>query len=413
MTTNEHNPSLTVLYSTQSGRAKACARRSSRLLRSKYPSLEIRGNCSFDTFGATRFLSLGSSSGGHDDSSRPRGESDKKTEKSHLLLVFVSTTGDGEHTSSIAQTWSALLSKSLSPTLFANVSFALFALGDRAYGDAFCAAGRKLAARLVQLGATSVCALGYGDDGSDCGVLGDLDVWLVATFFRAVDGIYVDEREEKSDEIEFLSDGLNGVVYSVEILEREAGKRDGEIHEWQKQEYSQQYAKYFQHSCPDTAYQYNDRCIRLNGRSNDKTDQIDVSHISRKSPPLLGRVIVNNRLTSEEWMQNTRHLRIRVNGRMGKTMSSLQEENNIPTCSLPYQAGDVATILPSNPISLVSKFLSVLPLSVRSLADAQIRIKRIHTQLSGNNHPWPEECTLRGLLTRELLLSFLCFFELG
>ncbi|KAL3784346.1 hypothetical protein HJC23_004109 [Cyclotella cryptica] len=396
---------ITVLYSTQSGRAKACARRSSRLLRSKYPSLVIRGNCSFDEFGVTRFLSLGSS----DHGTKPvQNESDCKTENPHLLLLFVSTTGDGEHTTSISQTWSAMLSKSLSPTLFANVPFALFALGDRAYGDAFCAAGRKLAARLVQLGADPVCQLGYGDDGSAGGVLGDLDGWLVDTFYRVVDGLHVDEKEDKSGEMERLTDGRREVLYSVEILERAAAANAGavqldndlEIHEWQKPEFSQQYAKYFQHSCPDTAYQYNDRFIRLNGRSNRKADQIDVSHnITAKKPPLLGRVMDNDRLTSEEWMQNTRHLRIRVDDQMGKTLSSLQEENNIPSNSLPYQAGDVATILPSNPISLVSKFVSVLPPSVRSLADAKIRIKRIRSQLSSIHHPWPEECTLRGLLT--------------
>jgi hypothetical protein len=43
------------------------------------------------------------------------------------------------------------LKKNLPKTLFSGVSFSLFALGDRAYGDAFCAAGRKLAVRLVQL----------------------------------------------------------------------------------------------------------------------------------------------------------------------------------------------------------------------------------------------------------------------
>ena len=60
--------------------------------------------------------------------------------------------------------------------------FCLFCLGDRAYGPQFCAAGRKLAARLVQLGAKPVCAIGYGDDGTpNGGVFADLDVWLEKT----------------------------------------------------------------------------------------------------------------------------------------------------------------------------------------------------------------------------------------
>jgi hypothetical protein len=45
-------------------------------------------------------------------------------------------------------------------------------------------AGRKLAARLVQLGATPICKLGYGDDGSpNGGVFADLDIWLEEELF--------------------------------------------------------------------------------------------------------------------------------------------------------------------------------------------------------------------------------------
>ena len=75
----------------------------------------------------------------------------------HRLFIFISTTGDVEQTGSFTETWSRLLFKSLPHTLFSHLQFALFALGDRAYGpDAFCAAGRKLASRLMQLGAEEV-----------------------------------------------------------------------------------------------------------------------------------------------------------------------------------------------------------------------------------------------------------------
>ena len=164
-------PSITILWATQSGRAKACARRTIRLLRSTCGiTAKINGRCAFDEID---FLSLGC---------RPQNDHQQQssTNEKQFLLLFVSTTGDAELPTSIQNTWSKLLLKSLPSTLFSNVTFALFALGDRAYGpDAYCAAGRKLAARLVQLGARPVCHVGYGDDGSlNGGVFADLDVWL-------------------------------------------------------------------------------------------------------------------------------------------------------------------------------------------------------------------------------------------
>ena len=383
---------ITILYSTQSGRAKACARRSSRLLRSKYPSIVLRGNCSFDEFGVQNFLSLGSA------------------RNSNLLLLFVSTTGDGEHTTSIARTWSALLSKSLPPKLFASVHFALFALGDRAYGDAFCAAGRKLAARLVQLGASPKCVLGYGDDGSGAGVLGDLDVWLGESFFGCLD---CDNNAETAENID--GNGHFGVsndllLYSVEILENDAfsssSSSDEQILEWQRSEYSQAYADYFQHSCPYTAYQYNEKCVRIVGdpkyyTHEQNNDASSNNLLTPRAPPLLGCVTVNDRITSEEWMQNTRHLRIHVTKPMTSCTNGFNGHHNTAMCTLPYQAGDVATVLPQNPPELVSKFLSLLPDSLRTMADTTIRVQRINHNLSSTSHPWPELCTLRGLFTCE------------
>lgn len=397
---------ITILYSTQSGRAKACARRSSRLLKAKYPSIDINGNCSFDDFGAQNFLSIGTAD----------------TNAKHLLLLFVSTTGDGEHTTTITKTWHALLSKTLPTSLFANVSFALFALGDRAYGDAFCAAGRKLAARLVQLGASPKCALGYGDDGSGAGVLGDLDVWLGENLFGVVDGLYVSDGNvsNQNNKVAAGNDEENDSLYLVQILSQdlvsdtESPQRnsDGLIQEWQESKYKQQYAEYFQHSCPDTAYQYNDQCVRLKTDkiNNDTLQHLDGSHniLTPRAPPLLGRVTANDRITSEDWMQNTRHLRIHVTTQMRSTATSTQRNGQESLCSLPYQAGDVATILPSNPTKLVSTFISILPPSIRALADKTLQIERIRPDLASTNHPWPELCTLRGLLTREHTLH-LCF----
>ncbi len=146
--------SITILWATQAGRAKACARRTVRLLKSTIiirndnnvihnNNFILHGLCAFDE---VDFLALGQSSINHHHQIQQQQE-----EEQSILILFVSTTGDAEQPSSMQKTWSRLLSKSIPTTHFANVKFALFALGDRAYGpDAFCAAGRKLAARLVR-----------------------------------------------------------------------------------------------------------------------------------------------------------------------------------------------------------------------------------------------------------------------
>jgi flavodoxin len=67
----------------------------------------------------------------------------------------------------------------MEPTLFQGLRFALFCLGDRAYGPQFCAAGRKLAVRLMQLGMHTICQVGCGDDNTpNGGVFADLDKWI-------------------------------------------------------------------------------------------------------------------------------------------------------------------------------------------------------------------------------------------
>jgi len=182
--------------------------------------------------------------------------------------------------------------------------------------------------------------------------------------------------------------------YDVNVVrsadEVESGGRD-EIPEWQKKQFHQYYCSHFKHSRPATAYQYDRKLERTTQQSG----------IPSNDAPLLGRVIVNKRITAEGWMQNTRHIRIHV----GRSMDDERDRPSTPLCenageNLPYLAGDVATVLPSNPPSLVERFLSVLPPSIRQLADDVLHIKRdiLHAGATVN-HPWPATCTLRGLLT--------------
>ena len=110
---------VAVYFASETGRAKACARRAARRLASLFP-IDSQSTCGGSiertSFDEIDFIGRNALPG-----------DDKR-----LVIIFISTTGDAEMPSPIQRTWNRLLSKSLSTTMFANVQFALFALGDRA-----------------------------------------------------------------------------------------------------------------------------------------------------------------------------------------------------------------------------------------------------------------------------------------
>jgi sulfite reductase alpha subunit-like flavoprotein len=463
-----------VLWATQSGRAKACARRTLRLLQQQQQQKSascdsatcgIQDCCAFDDID---FLSLGRGASSLDNDTNQQQQHPQHPEQQRLLILFVSTTGDAELPSNIQSTWARLLSKSTFPpsassssTYFSNVKFALFALGDRSYGpDAFCAAGRKLAARLVQLGATPICKLGYGDDGSlNGGVFADLDIWLEEELFPVLKSSEMPKNnvqlntttlsggdEENGDEMEgeeyetkqkikqqYLKDKNNTgqedcwhLPYRVEVVKKQIttleiadGADNPSVEkqvEWQRPEFEQYYSDYFMQSRPASSYLYTNKFVRISPTQQYQSQQPDIIQHKSCDAPLLGRVVINDRITSNDWIQDTRHIRIHVLGLAATTMrknyvstqSTTSEENNHSSdkneLNLPYLAGDVATILPQNPSQLVCQFLLVLPPSIRQLADDTLHISYNSNRLGSttstmNNHLWPQVCTLRGLLT--------------
>ena len=250
------------------------------------------------------------------------------------------------------------------------------------------------------MGATPICRIGYGDDGSlNGGVFADLDVWLEKELFPVMRQCF--EMGGRNNHNIMMAHAINaesaniGSSYEVKVVQQlingsDQGRHHG-AQEWQKMEYRQHYCDYFMHLHPAASYQYNNQMERLAQTNDDHSN----------NSPLLGRVTINRRLTSKGWMQDTRHIRIHVGGCMHSDQSSppsSSSNNDERIHTLPYQAGDVASILPRNPPAMVERFLSVLPVSIRTMADDVIRIQQ-NSQHQSLNHSWPQMCTLRGLLT--------------
>jgi len=464
-TPNDPSPKYTILWSTQGGRAKACARRTARILRDAVDdplSSDDNGNgngnssgdamvvgtgyygSSFDDYGALEILKLGMKGGSEECSN---GGTVKSDDEVKLVILFVSTTGDAEHCDSIRDTWKTLLQKSLPKTQFRHMRFALFCLGDRAYGpNAFCAAGRKLAARLVQLGAAPYCKVGYGDDGTpNGGVFRDLDSWLEEEFLvrilggsssrRRGGGGKVVRMPQSPYRVDFINRRVRESSSSSAAAAAANDDTDGQIiQEWQKQPYRDAYNVFFQSQCPATAYRYSpNRGTRI-----DDEDDTDGTLAPVCDPPLLAHVTSNTRITAKGWVQDTRHISIHVttnppnavqprssigtsrkkgkavvtngaeteaepqNNGIGETEGPTTMADNPLTVPLPYAAGDIATILPSNSKSTVRRFISYLPRSLQRIADEPITVNTLmmaSTQYASSFTPWPRSATLRGILT--------------
>jgi sulfite reductase alpha subunit-like flavoprotein len=112
-----------------------------------------------------------------------------------------------------------------------------------------------------------------------------------------------------------------------------------------------------------------------------------------KQAPLMGTVVANERITSSDWEQDTRHIRITL-----KSMATSDPSESVAVASLPYEAGDIATVLPFNSDELVDRFLAVLPRRIQALADQPIDLEIDKNLMNNSFCHWPKRFTLRGWL---------------
>ncbi len=257
-----------------------------------------------------------------------------------------------------------------------NIPFCIFNLGDRAYGPLFCAAGRKWAVRLLQLGAVLQCEAGYGDDGTpNGGVWADLDVWLEQVLLKQFATKLSTSRPKREHNPYRLS-----LLSSTTGLESKKGNgTEQPDEEWQHEIFRESYQSFFHSVSPRMSYSY---------------DNGERTLVHEQTRPLVAFVESNVRLTTGE--QDTRHIRFHV--------PSFPQPKEWSLSALPYQAGDIACILPSNSAKEVDRFLRVLPNSFQEVADVELDIALDATDQTvatiGISYPhWPNHCTLRGWLT--------------
>jgi len=422
--------SCLVLYATQSGRAKACARRTVRILKEKVCNPRrsngstaasddrnadgcSRSAVAFEVLGGGRHRPVNDKDYGMNDvvefARRLRVRNYERKKKT-LLLLFVSTTGDGEQVDSMTRIWEAqfLQKMALAPNAFEGVYVSVFCLGDRAYGELFCAAGRKLAVRLLQLGATLACPAGYGDDNTpNGGVFADFDQWFQTQLLPILP-----KPSHSSVQSEEVTPSFTPPIpcpFRVKFLP------GAESTEQQQSSplftSSHEYRTFLNDSLkPLTAYRYR-RTYGANGDGGNfaTTFRVDINDAVGKDRDrsgflLRGRVTANERMTAEDWEeQNTRQIALDV---------SLIHDEDEPTSTdgsiedghfetrrqlLPYRAGDVAVVVPVNFAKEVERFLRVLPQHIREAADSEFHIECA----SADDAPasWPRRCTLRNWLT--------------
>jgi len=221
--------------------------------------------------------------------------------KRRRVVFIASTTGDGEVPDNMQSFWAFLRRSDLPPASLSGLKMAVFGLGDSTY-EKFNAAARMLCVRLQQLGATEMCERGLGDDSSEQGVEGDLEMWLKAKLWPSLQadcplpaGVVVSDAPI-----------LAGTRYTVRRDDSPKDRLPTDIPA----------------GGPSLVPAYCGGFPAL-------------TRSSYRSPtragPMQARLVANERVTAPLWEQNTRFLRF-----------------ELPRTAPSWKAGDVAVVWPRN-----------------------------------------------------------------
>ncbi|KAK7029516.1 NAPDH-dependent diflavin reductase [Paramarasmius palmivorus] len=241
-----------------------------------------------------------------------------------IVIFVVSTTGSGIEPRSMTPMWTMLLRSDLPEDLFEDLRFAIFGLGDTSY-ERFCWPAKRLFRRLKGLSAEEICGLGEGDEQHPMGIDGALEPWI-DTLLEAL---------------------LRELPLPPELQLTPHGQ------------------------LPPS------RVVLAESQQATKAlDPLDIDESYHTAT-----VKCNNRITSQDWFQDVRHL-------------EFEFEDNIV-----YEPGDVAIIHPRTNPDQVEEFLSSLGWG--NVADTVFEVHHTQKDQSLPDH-LPSELTLRDIFIRHL-----------
>ncbi|KAF1961589.1 sulfite reductase flavo protein alpha-component [Byssothecium circinans] len=270
-----------------------------------------------------------------------------------VVLIAISTTGQGELPANTQTFWKALRSTKLIPGCLQQVKFASFGLGDTSYPK-FNWAHRKLYNRLVGLGAHPICDRGESDEQHPEGVDGTFLPWSTTLQHRLL------EEYPLPEGVEPIPD--NVLLDPKWLLDFADGAQ-------QPQESSQ-----------DT--------ISPSKVQNGDVEVLPPDVLLDIPGGLTAKIASNERLTPTTHWQDVRHLTLDIEGHHS------------------YAPGDVLTIYPKNFPVDVNEFLSVM--NWTSTADAPLEFVPsspsvpTSSRLPSPHLPPSSTITLRTLLTNHL-----------
>ena len=294
-----------------------------------------------------------------------------------LLLVVISTQGQGEPPDNARTFYSTIMRRSLPATLLAHTYFSLFALGDSSY-PIYNAAGRRVYQRLLELGAIGICRRGMGDDQDTNGYEDGWAVWREELWKRMEEQVeWLANRtpEEKRVSSKRLPPATFTVALHDESKQEEQSKPAATTAEAPSAVHKADSIQWC--TCTTTLP------LPMPSSSFVVLPPIQLppvgmgSSLSYAYPALLTQ---NIRLTPDTHFQDVRHLRFQL-------------PPSSPPAAFSFQPGDVVDIFPRNEPSAITAFLQAIDHEPTATVHIAYDVSSDHSRPL----PLPTQCTLQEL----------------